>query len=76
MASISGKVKEDGVAVSRPLYCYDRSTGQQVAAATSDAFGNYAFTGLDATKQYYVVCLDDNQGNIFNAQVYDRITPV
>lgn len=71
---ITGKTLEQGVPVSRRVLCHQRDTGALVTSTWSDASGNYVFNGLDNTKKYYVVSLDEDMSTTqYNAVVQDLI---
>lgn len=72
--SISGKVLEQGVPVSRRVLCHERATGVLVGSTWSDASGDYVFNDLDDSKKYYVVSLDEDMSTTqYNAVVQDLI---
>lgn len=71
---ITGKVLEQGVPVSRRVLCHQRDTGKLVGSTWSDASGDYIFNGLDDSKKYYVVSLDEDMSTTqYNAVVQDLI---
>ena len=71
---ISGRTLEQGVPVSRRVLCHQRDTGVLVASTWSNANGDYVFKGLDNTKKYYVVSLDEDMSTTqYNAVVQDLI---
>lgn len=72
--TITGKVLEKGVPVSRRVLCHQRDTGTLVASTWSDANGDYAFNRLDESKKYYIVSLDEDMSTTqYNAVVQDLI---
>lgn len=72
--SISGKVLEQGVPVSRRVLCHQRDTGVLVGSTWSDANGDYVIDGLDESKKYYIVSLDEDMSTTqYNAVVQDLI---
>ena len=72
--AITGKTLEQGQPVSRRVLCHQRDTGALVASTWSNANGDYVFKGLDNTKKYYVVALDEDMSAIqYNAVVQDLI---
>ena len=72
--TITGKVLEQGAPVSRRVLCHQRDTGALVTSTWSNANGDYVFKGLDNTKKYYVVALDEDMSAIqYNAVVQDLI---
>lgn len=71
---ITGKTLEQGQPVSRRVLCHQRDTGALVTSTWSDANGDYTFNGLDDTKKYYVVALDEDMSAVqYNAVVQDLI---
>jgi hypothetical protein len=75
MPAVSGHTKEEGVAVSRLVRVYLRSTGALLAQGWSDNTGYFSISVPD-TSLVFVVALDDPKGTLINARVYDRITPL
>ncbi len=77
LGTISGNVKNHlGANTQRTLRFYERSTGILLGETLSDpTTGNYSFeTTLDAP--HTVIVLDDDAGDLKNALIKDRITPV
>lgn len=71
---ITGKVLEQGVPVSRRVLCHQRDMGILVGATWSDANGDYIIDGLDDSKKYYIVSLDEDMSSAqYNAVVQDLI---
>ncbi|MEK6203269.1 MAG: hypothetical protein N2B04_04365 [Psychrobacter sp.] len=71
---ITGKILEQGVPVSRRVLCHQRDTGVLAGSTWSDANGDYVFNGLDDSKKYYVVSLDEDMSTTqYNAVVQDLI---
>lgn len=74
---INGKTLEQGQPVSRRVLCHQRDTGALVASIWSNADGDYVFKGLDNTKKYYVVSLDEDMSTTqYNAVVQDLIPAI
>lgn len=74
---ITGKTLEQGVPVSRRVMCHARGTGVLVNTTWSNANGDYVFKGLDNTKKYYVVSLDEDMSTTqYNAVVQDLIPAI
>ncbi len=72
---ISGTVREGGAAVARTVRLYKRSNGELVDETVSDAGdGAYSFEGCPP-EVCYVVALDDDSGDVFNALILDRVKP-
>lgn len=71
---ITGKVLEQGTPVSRRVLCHQRDTGVLVGSTWSDVNGDYIINGLDDSKKYYVVSLDEDMSTTqYNAVVQDLI---
>lgn len=75
--AISGAVRNAaGDFAARTVRAYDRVTGALVGAAVSSAVDG-SFSIAPATiNQCYVVAIDDDAGDDYNALIFDRITPV
>jgi len=73
---LSGTVKEKGVAVIRTLRCYNRSTGLLFSTDSSQADGTFSINTPDDTTEMYVVALDDDAGDQYNALIFDRVKGV
>lgn len=72
--TVSGLVKQDGVAAARTVRLYQRDTGALLGTTTSNAItGAYSFTTA-FNSEVQVVCLDDFTGTIYNDQIA-RVTP-
>ncbi|MDT0496533.1 hypothetical protein RM530_04025 [Algiphilus sp. W345] len=69
-----GIVTIDGAPAAAMVRVHDRASGQVVAATQSSADGTYELTGLNSSRQYYVVALDLAAEH--NAAIADGITPV
>lgn len=73
--SISGKVLENGLPVSRRVMLYVRGTGAYVGQVRSDADGSYTFKNTDENLLYFVVSIDDsNNGVQYNLVGQDLIS--
>lgn len=71
---ITGKILEQGVPVSRRVLCHQRDTGVLAGSTWSDVNGDYVFNGLDDSKKYYIVSLDEDMSTTqYNAVVQDLI---
>lgn len=76
---VSGTVYEcdpQGVPVpgAYPVRAYDRLTGELAAEVTSVADGTYSITGLDSTREYYIVAVDTNEP-FQQSAIADYVTP-
>lgn len=62
--SISGKVLENGLPVSRRVMLYDRRTGAYAGQTRSDKDGHYTFKRTNEALLYFVVSVDDNSDGV------------
>ncbi|CAN5813693.1 hypothetical protein BH20PSE1_BH20PSE1_00980 [soil metagenome] len=75
--TLSGVVKESGVAVSRWVRLYYRPNGLPVSAVKTGDNGVFSFAYLDPGNTYFVVAFDDlNLAPDRNVQVFDLLVPV
>lgn len=73
--SISGRVLENGIPVSRRVMLYDRKTGAYAGQVRSDADGNYTFKRTNEALVYFIVSVDDsNDGVQYNLVGQDLIS--
>lgn len=73
--SITGRVLENGVPVSRRVMLYDRSTGAYAGQTRSDSEGSYIFKRTNELAVYFVVSIDDNNNGVqFNLKGQDLIS--
>ena len=76
--TVSGTVEESGSPVARTVRVYNRSDGDLLGSATSDAGdGSWSVESaypVGSSSTVYVVCLDDDSGTQYNAQIYDRVS--
>lgn len=73
--SISGRVLENGLPVSRRVMLYDRATGAYAGQTRSDSNGLYSFNNTNERGVYFVVSIDDhNDGVQFNLKGQDLIS--
>ncbi len=73
LGSIEGVVTVNTVPAAKQVRLFDKATGALVAATQSASNGVYAFTGIDAAREYFVVSHDNARQ--YNAVVSDMITP-
>ncbi|MBA7703323.1 hypothetical protein ES703_112105 [subsurface metagenome] len=73
---LKGTVKEKGVAVERTLRSYIRSTGQLYTSSASAPDGTFSLDAPDDTTEMYVIALDDDVGEQYNALIFDRVVGV
>lgn len=78
LKSFSGTVSQEGVHVARTVRIYDRATGIFIAETISDAeTGEFIFDEvIDNGVVCYIVILDDDDGDDYNALIYGRVTGV
>lgn len=58
--SISGRVLENGLPVSRRVMLYERKTGMYAGQTRSDSDGSYTFKRTNENMTYFIVSVDDN----------------
>ncbi len=78
-ATIRGTVAEQGAPATRLVRLYLRSSGALIAEQYSDSDGEFAFDDepeFEEGIEFYVVAFDDDNGEAFNALIYDRVEPV
>lgn len=75
---LEGILQVEGVAVSGYLVrLYKRDTGAMLGAAITSAGGYFIFNNLsEGPKNYFVVGFDSSLVPIYNAQIFDLLTPV
>ncbi|MBA7492389.1 hypothetical protein ES702_02939 [subsurface metagenome] len=76
LAKLSGTVKEKGAAVVRTVRSYVRSTGVLYSTGQSGAGGAFSIDAPDDTTEMYVIALDDDAGDQYNALIFDRVKGV
>lgn len=69
--TIIGIVTELDIPVVREVALYDRATRQLIAVCWSNTDGEYIFTNLDTTREYYSHAIDSN--NFYNAVTKDML---
>ena len=62
--SISGKVLENGLPVSRRVMLYERNTGVYAGQTRSGTDGNYTFKRTNKELIYFIVSIDDNNDGV------------
>lgn len=73
--SISGKVLENGLPVSRRVMLYERKNGAYAGQTRSGVDGNYTFKRTNESLLYFVVSIDDsNDGVQYNLVGQDLIS--
>lgn len=68
-------IGDDGMPAPRRVRVYRRSTGELLAAGTSDSSGLFELA-IGTLDEVYVVALDDESGTVYNALISDRIEPI
>lgn len=73
--SITGRVTENGLPVSRRVMLYDRNTGAYAGQTRSDSEGIYSFDRTNEQILYFAVSIDDdNDGVQYNIVGQDLIS--
>lgn len=73
--SISGRVTENGVPVSRRVMLYERKTGNYAGQVLSGLDGFYKFDRTNELLTYFVVSIDDTNRSVqFNLKGQDLIS--
>lgn len=62
--SITGKVLENGLPVSRRVMLYERRTGVYAAQTRSNKDGDYTFKRTNEALTYFIVSVDDNNDGV------------
>jgi len=71
---IPGIVSEDSVIKpDNRVYCFERDSMRLVARGLSDENGVYVFKGLDTSKQYLVMAVDDDGAPMKQPSVWDHV---
>jgi hypothetical protein len=70
-----GYVKEKGGYVSRKLYLYRRDTGLLIDSCMSNAGTGYYLLETSVSGEHFILVLDDDAGDSYNALVQDRLYP-
>lgn len=76
---LAGTVTENGTPIPYAVVAvYYRPTMQLITAVRCDASGTFSVPRLDPadTQAYFVVAFDPDGGTLYNALIYDRLTPV
>jgi hypothetical protein len=75
--TIAGTVLDAaGDPITRTVRAYLRSTGALVGETTSDAGTGAWSLSVTTANPHYIVALDDEAGDVLNAVIADRVTPV
>jgi hypothetical protein len=74
LGTISGVLTAKRVPVQRRVRLFDKRTGAQVDATTSDQDGRYSFANLFTTREYFAVAQDHTL--TYDAVVLDNLRPV
>ena len=70
-----GYVKEKGAYVTRKVYLYKRNTGALIDSCMSNASTGYYLLETSVSGEHFVVALDDDAGDTYNALIEDRLYP-
>lgn len=62
--SITGRVTENGLPVSKRVMLYERKTGAYAGQTRSDEDGYYTFKRTNETMTYFIVSVDDNNDGV------------
>lgn len=62
--SITGRVLENGLPVSRRVMLYERQTGLYAGQTRSNKDGNYKFKRTNESLTYFIVSVDDNNDGV------------
>lgn len=75
--TLSGLVTDDaGSAASRTVRAYRRDTGALIDSAVSSPVDGAFVIQSPYAGAHYVIALDDDAGDQYNALIFDRVTPV
>ena len=69
-----GVIKEKGMPAQRKVMLYRRSSGELINSMISAADGFYYLT-TPYNEEHYIVVLDDDSGDEYNALIQDRVYP-
>jgi len=69
-----GIIKEKGMPAQRKVMLYRRSSGELINSMTSAADGFYYLT-TPYNEEHYIVVLDNDSGDEYNALIQDRVYP-
>ena len=70
-----GYVKEKGTYVGRKVYLYKRNTGTLVDNCMSNVNTGYYMLETSVSGEHFIVVLDDDAGDTYNALIEDRLYP-
>lgn len=71
--TIQGTVTIENIPGARQVRLFDKRTGLLVAETWSSPTGQYQFSHIDASREYFVVAHDHLR--VYNAVVQDMLTP-
>ncbi len=76
LGTISGTVKENGVAVEgATVMCFHRDSKIQADRTLTLANGSFSFTALESGQAYYCIAFDPASGVVYDDLVYSLIIP-
>ena len=77
IGAIKGIDAEDSVAAQKRIFLFDRTNMKLVSQTVSDATGGYAFNGLNAeTNDYLIFSVDDDGSPRKQPIIYDYVQPI
>jgi hypothetical protein len=71
----SGYITELSSPVSREVRIYNRITGELVSSTTSSGIDGYYYLTTVTSGEHYIVVLDDDTGETYNALINDKLLP-
>lgn len=76
--SFSGSVQEAGVPVPNCVVrCYERKSGLLIREVRTNAAGMFSIPNVQrGSSDHYVIALDPDGGAVYNALIFDRVSPV
>lgn len=74
--ALTGTLTEKGSPVIRTINSYIRSTGELYSSTVSEANGTFSLAAPDTTTEMYILALDNDPGDQYNALIYDRVKGV
>lgn len=74
--TLSGVVTESSTGVARTVRVYDRATGALLAETISSSEDGSFSIPIYSNDPVYVVALDDDSGDDYNAIIFDRVIPI
>jgi hypothetical protein len=72
----SGLVRQQGSPVEREVRAYRRDTGEYINSTTSVSGTGAFYLETTYSGEHYVVCTDDESGDVYNILGYDYVVPL